>query len=338
MPLNHCILHRIERSSHAGDIALELKEQENSPSGPIFSLFEQLKHSFQRSAQKQFGHFGSAHESPLPGWIKEQHSEKISFVSFSQRLAEQIKIHLANTEDPFSAHLLIAQETIMEQATLHVFWVPHVEAIAVDSHLEVGTSRYIDTKKIHYAMRLQLDEWLSEESPKYLSIISSRGDKAFAEALSNSIGFSSGVDLVKDTKEFLAIVEQYAESLPEEKASETKAQVIDYCMEQDKRGEPVVIKELSSQLNDSAPFEFSSFVSDKQEQPSATINIDRGSLKRYVRFSGRDKNMSISFSSDRYGSDIEYDPASGRLILNAIPKSLKQQLTQHNQPDNSDTE
>lgn len=331
MPLNHCILHKIERSTPGNSIKTELKNEENNPSGPIFSLFEQLKHSFQRSAQKQFGHFDrSIEDNPLPEWIKGHTQEKISFSSLSQRFVDDLKSKLGDSEDSFSAHILIAQETIMEQSLLYIFWINHTEAIHIDTMMEVASSRYIDTKKISFAIKLNLDEWLKEASPKYLSMITARGEKILCEAFTRSIGFSPGVDIVEETQEFLRIVDEYTQELPSETANETKSKVIEYCVEKDKRGEPVIFEEISSQINDQEPLQFSSFITDKQENPSPTLNTDRGSLKRYMRFFGRDKNMSISFSSDRIGEDIIYDSHSGRLSINTIPKSLKQQLAKHN--------
>ena len=39
--------------------------------------------------------------------------------------------------------------------------------------------------------------------------------------------------------------------------------------------------------------------------------------------------MSISFDADRFGQDIVFEVDSGRLIIDNVPKSLKQQLNQH---------
>ncbi|MGK0441379.1 MAG: nucleoid-associated protein [Pseudohongiellaceae bacterium] len=330
MPLNHCILHKIERPAPGTDIISTLKSEENHASGPIFSLFEQLKHSFQRSAQKQFGHFDRTQEdNPLPQWIKEQQEKKLSFSSLSENLVEDLKQKLDNSEDAFSAHILVAIETVMEQQILYVFWLEHTEAIHIDSDQNIATSSFINTKKMHYAIKCHLSEWLEEDSQKYLSMIASRGNKVLTDAFSKTIGFALGVDVVGDTKEFLNIVNEYADSLPEEKAKETKEKVIEYCVERDSIGEPVVIEQLSNHLNESAPLEFSSFVSDKQEVLKPSLHTDRSSLKRFIRFFGRDKDMSISFSSGRFGGDITYDPMSGALTLNQIPKSLKQQLNKH---------
>jgi nucleoid-associated protein len=327
MTLKHCIIHHIERSAPGGDVLTELRDQENNCAGPAYSLFEQLKQSFQRSSQKQYGHFDKdLAENPLPGWLKDQQQGKSPFAKISHRMIEQLQQKLGGCDDAVSAHIMIALETVMDQDQLSIFWINHVEATHIDNAMEVGSAQYIDGNKLQYAARIYIDEWLEEDSQKYLSIISSRGNKNISDAFQGFVGFSTGVDLVEETGEFLTIVDQYAETLPEEKIQDYRGKILDYCVEQDKQGSPVVFEEISEQLNESQPKEFADFISTNQKQPKTEIYTDRNSLKRYVRYFGRDKNMSISFSSNLFGENIIYDEASGTLTIKEIPKSLKQQL------------
>ena len=327
MTLKHCILHHIERTIPGAEVTTTLKEQENNTATAIHSLFEQLKQSYQRSSQKQYGHFDTnLSDNPTPQWLKEQQQGKSSFSRISQRMLEHLQTQLDGNDEAFSAHILIALETIMEQEQLYIFWINHVEALHINTELEVASSQYIDSAKLQYGTRIYLDEWLEEESQKYLSLIINRGNKNLSDAFSSFIGFSSGIDLKEDTSEFLNIVDQYVESLPEDKSSDYKGKILDYCVDQDKQGFPVVFEEISNQLNEQAPAEFSSFIAEKQQAPKQEIYTDRSSLKRYIRFFGRDKDMSISFSADMYGQDIVYDEHADTLTIKRIPKSLKQQL------------
>ncbi len=327
MTLKHCIIHHIERAVPGADVNITVREQENNCAGAAYSLFEQCKQSYQRSSQKQYGHFDREQgDNPVPGWLKEQQQGKSPFARISQRMLEQLQQKLEDNDEAFSAHIMMALETVMEQEQLYIFWINHVEASHIDSDLGVAATQYIDTARLHYGARLYVDEWLEQESQKYLSIITSRGNKNLSDAFSHFIGFSTGVDLVQDTSEFLNIIDLYAQSLPEEKTSEHKEKILDYCVEQDKQGFPVVFEDISSQLNEDSPSEFANFVIDKQQSPKTEIYTDRNSLKRYVRYFGRDKNMSISFSADMYGQDIIYDEQAGTLTIKQIPKSLKQQL------------
>lgn len=333
MTLQHCIIHQIERPVPGADVATTLRDEENSSSGPAYSLFEQLKQSYQRSSQKLYGHFDSEQtDNPVPGWLQEQQQGKSPFARTTQRLLEHLQQKMGDNDEAFSAHILFALETVMDQEQLYIFWFNHVEAAHIDNTLDIAPTQYIDSNKILYGARLFIEEWLEEDSQKYLSMITSRGNKNLSDTFSAFLGFSTGLDLVVETSEFLTIVDDYAQSLPEEKVTDYKGKILDYCVEQDKQGAPVVFEDISTQLNEQQPKEFAEFVSSKQESPKAEIYTDRGSLKRYVRYFGRDKNMSISFSADMFGQNIVYDEASGTLTIKEIPKSLKQQLKNSNKP------
>ncbi|MFA7555444.1 MAG: nucleoid-associated protein [Spongiibacteraceae bacterium] len=333
MALKHCIIHHIERSAPGAKVITSLREQDNNSAGAAYSLFEQLKQSFQRSSQKQYGHFDrDRSDNPMPGWIKEQQQGKSSFSRISQRMLEQLQQMLEANDEAFSAHIMFALESVMDQDQLFIFWVNHVDATHIDNNLEVSATQYIDGNKLPYAARLYLDEWLEQDSQKYLSIIASRGNKNLSDAFSGFVGFSTGIDIKEETHEFLNIVDQFTENLPVEQSSEYKGKILDYCIEQDKQGVPVVFEDISSQLNEKEPEQFASFVTTKQQSPKAEIYTDRSSLKRYVRYFGRDKNMSISFSADMFGQDIIYDEAAGTLTIKQLPKSLQQQLKKPGTP------
>lgn len=339
MPLKHCIIHHIERPAAGAEVTTTLREEENNCAGMAYSLFDQLKQSYQRSSQKQYGHFDRQQsDNPLPGWLKDLQQGKSPFARTSQRILEQLQQQLGENDEPFCAKIMVAMETVMDQDQLYIFWINHVEAIHIDNIQEVAKTVYIDTNKLHYAARLYLDEWLEQDSQKYLSVITSRGNKKLSDAFSGCIGFAAGVDLIEETNEFLTIVDQYTQALPAEQVNDHKGKILDYCVEQDKQGFPVVFEEISSQLNEQQPEQFASFIAEKQQHPRTEIYTDRGSLKRYVRYFGRDKNMSISFSSELFGQNIIYNEADDSLTITHIPKSLKQQLKKNTTTSADDNE
>lgn len=330
MSLEHCIIHHLQRPSSGAAIVQTLRDEENPTEGPLASLFEQLRQSFLRSAQKQYGHFDRERSDwPLPGWIRDQHEGRSGFASFSQRATEQLKLLLDPGEDPFDAHLIYARFRSMEQQQLYIFWIEHSEANYINSELQVERSHYINSGKLIYAARLDIDEWLQGDSPKYLALLCARGDKQLSDCFKAFISFSAGVDLQQDTSEFLGLVDAYAQALPEEQQRDYRNKVIDFCLDRDQLGESIVFKELSSQLDDAQPEQFSRFIEQNLSEPRDEIMAHRGSLKRYIRFFGRDNQMSISFSADVFGEAIEFDEQTGVLTIKQVPKSLREQLKKH---------
>jgi nucleoid-associated protein len=330
MSIKHCIIHAISKRTPEQSIELALRDQENSNEGAGVSLFTQLKQSLQRSATRQYGLFDPEQtDNPLPGWLAKFEQQELGFVSVTQKMTEQLKLVLADTPEPFSAHLLFVVEELMEHQYLYVFWINHSDAQYIDSELSVENLSYVNSGRLNYVLKLDFSQWAIKDWQQYLTVQISRGNNELAAGFSQLVGFVSGVNLQEQTNEFLNIVDEYAGSLSKEESNPTKNAIVDYCVDQDMQGNPINFDSLSQVLNEQEPDKFANFVSEKQEVPQKEIYAHRNSLKKYVRFYGREKDLSISFSSDRMDDNISFDPQSGSLTFKQVPKSLQAQLAKY---------
>jgi nucleoid-associated protein len=130
--------------------------------------------------------------------------------------------------------------------------------------------------------------------------------------------------------------------------------VVDYCLEQNKVGKPVVISELSTQLKENPPVrpkkindagentpnetpvslpEFSDFVASTQPEAKPELITDTSKLRQFVRLSGRNNQLSMSFASSCLGDSIVYDPNTDSLTIKDIPPRLKARLIKLAQED-----
>lgn len=334
MSLTHCIIHKLWRDAPGGSVHAQAREELCAVEGSTYSLFEQLRINYRRSAQKRYGRFDPTRaDAPLPGLLQQQQSGALPFTSMSKQLLEAFRIQYDPTDDPFSAHLLMAMEELLGEQWFYLFWIKHIDSLQIAGAMEAEAAQYIDTARLSYACAINLSDWQADsDEQRYLSILTSRGDKVMSDAFSQSIAFTNSVDIAAETEEFLGIVDQFTESLPEEAAQKTREQVLEYCVENNRNGEPVVMKELSLQIDDQAPEAFAQFVEEKQQQPRESFHTDRAQLKRYSRFSGRDKNLSISFSSNVFGDMIEYDEQAETLTIRQVPRTLKEQLLRAKKP------
>ncbi|MCO7226712.1 nucleoid-associated protein [Pleionea sp. CnH1-48] len=330
MTIKHCIIHKVERAQPGANLSIKLKPEEHPLEGPMASLFEQLKMTFTRNAQKQYGLFDpDISDNPMPAGLKELEEEKSSFISFTHRVMNHLKQQLDAMNDAFSGHILFVVETLMEQDFFYCFWVNHSDATKIGGDLQTEPLEFINTSKLTYAFKIDIEQWKVDGWDQYFSLIAAKGNKDLAAAFLKFSGFISSVDLKEQTEQFLEVVDQYTESLEAPMAKQLKSKIVEYCIDQDTSGSPIDIKDLSSQLDEEQPEHFSNFVNENQPESRNEIFTDRASLKKYVRFFGRDKNLSISFSSDMYGEEIIYDAQTGSLTFKQIPKSLKAQLAKY---------
>ncbi|MGX5175071.1 nucleoid-associated protein [Aliikangiella sp. IMCC44653] len=334
MSIKHCIIHSLKRTAEGAEIKVQKRDNENPAEGPIVSLFTQLKQNFQRSAQRQYGLFDPEQgDNPLPGWLKQLEAEGMSFSNVSHKLVDHLKSKLEEMQEGFSAHIMIAVEELLEESQLYIFWINHTEAQYIDSDLDIDNIEYVDSGKLSFSLKLDFNQWAVENWQQYLSVITGRGNKDIAQAFLQFCGFVSSVNLQQQTDEFLSIVDEYAQNLTPEESKQYKNKIVDYCVEQDMQGNPINLNHLSEELDSSQPEHFAEFVKDKQEEPKEEIYAHRNSLKKFMRFYGREKDLSISFSSDMMGDNVLYDPEKGELTLKVVPKSLKQQLAKYLKQD-----
>jgi len=330
MSIKHCVVQQLYRNNREEKVTTNTRDEENPNQGAIVSLFTQLKQALQRSATRQYGSFDiNQTDNPIPAWLAKFRDEEIGFVSISKKITEQLQLVLTDTVEPFSAHLLFIVEELMEHQYLYIFWINHSDAQRINSHLEAEELSFIDGQKIQYVVKLDFSQWEIKDWQQYLTLQTARGNREIAHAFTKLVGFVSGVDLQQQTDEFLNIVDQYTQTLDGEQGNPTKNAIVNYCVDQDMQGNPINFESLSQTLDENAPDKFSQFIGEKQEKPQKEIYAHRSSLKKYVRFYGREKDLSISFSSDRMDDNIIYDEQAGSLTFKQVPKSLQAQLAKH---------
>lgn len=332
MPLSHCIAHAIRRTGTEAPVEVLLKSEVLPVTGYLDELVRELKHAYVGKAGKQYGQFnGDVSESVVSQWLREFRDEKLSFERFTAKATEHLQSLLSETEVVIDGHLLFAMESLADADSLYVFLLLHNEGVYLDADLTLQTSRHLDVRGVMVGAKIDLTAWLSEDDSSYLSVLKARGDKDLTDQFWRWIGFADQRDISAETTAFLDVVSAFSDTLPEEEAQTYRNKVVDYCLDQDKNGSPVVIRELSEHVSDEEPDKFMRFVEQKQEQAPAQLIPDRRQLKQYVRISGRNELLSMSFAADCLGQTIVYDKDSDSLTIRNIPGPLKLRLIKHMQ-------
>lgn len=356
MALLHITAHRIQRLDPSSTSTTSHRDQCWEKNGPIEECFRELKVSVIKRFTKEYGRFSDNYgDYPLSSWLTHFKEEKISFDSFSKKAIEHFKVEIDKHEVPIDGFLFFAHEKLETDEIIHLFFVQHNSAQFIDGNLDINESFYLDTSNIQLSAKINISDWQSNDSHRVanaITLLRWRGEKEITDAFVNLIGFSDKVDLGAETDIFLKTVSDYTKSLPETEAFQTKKKVVEYCLEQDKSGKPVVIAELATQLNnqdisstvskDSGTItklpDFAEFVAEHKPAHKPELIPDRSKLNQFVRISGRDHKLSMSFSSSCLGDSIVYDPESDSLTIHNLPSGLKSRLTKHLQNKSSESD
>lgn len=331
MAISHLIAHRIQRPSPTATTTLQLRDNEIALDGKIDECARELKLTFIKKLSKVHGRFSSDTAShPLSNWIAECIDEKMGFVSLTHKAMQHFKVELDKTEVPLDAFVFFVQESFEHTDEMHMYVVDHCHGQYLDGELNISDSLHLDTSGVKLAAKINLREWQGEDKHlNYLSLLIWRGEKDLSDAFVNFMGFTDKADTKVETETFLDAVESYTRNMPEDAAIETREKVVNYCLDQDKSGKRVVISELSHQVNEEESDHFEKFVFEAKPEIKPELIPDRAQLRQYIRISGRNELLSMSFDSKCLGEAIVYDPENDSLTINKIPNALKSRLLKH---------
>lgn len=329
MSIESAVIHFINRLPDQTSIHQSLSDTQVKSSPLVQEMFIQFKTGFQKRNTRSFGLFNPSSSGEVASVFEQMTKNDADIIELSKALIEPLKLQLDQCSDGFSGHLLFVKEQTDMKTLLWLFWVEEKNQLVFNPNaMEPELVQVMDSSKLNLALKIDIEDW-QDGSNKYIALLVPRGKNQLGQAFSDFIQFEQGIDQSKQTEEFLNVVDLYASTMEEPQAKEYKNKTLEYVIEQSDVGEPVVIEDLAKVVEVHAPEKFSEFVAEKFEQPTPEIQTDKASLKRYMRFSGRDDGMSISFDSDRLGEVIQYDQTSDELLFKAVPKSLKQQILKH---------
>lgn len=317
------IAHRLTRKT--GDQSFSLSESPLESAPLSARLVSEIKPLFARRATKRYGRFADE-ASNFKGLLLNWLDKGLGFTQFSARTLEQLAMHVEQKDLETDGYWLFAEETLEHTRHLWIVNLKQKPALVINADNQLGESEYLDFARTGLCARIDLNDLHKPERQRYLTLSFGFGDRQMQSALLEFFGFFDTVDTQADTERFMEAVTQYSASMPEENAKRYQKDVADFCMEQSAQGESVNYRELSAAVDTVAELSFDEFVNEQVPELQQEFIPDRASLKKYIRFTGRTKEVSISFSNESLGKTISFDPNSETLTLTDLPSQLIKQL------------
>lgn len=327
MSISHVTAHYLCRQADSR-ASLLLRKDELAAGETKDELLNKLKSSFLSRLARKHGSFPADVEpsilaTELEAFLQGKHS----FSELSTALMQQLEADVNEKGVEIKAHFLFFIDSLSEQhQVFYLFVVNHNESLAINESLEVMPSYVVDTGPSMFGVKVDLSEWKVRKNYAYISMLPPRGNPLMAEIFDGLTGFGDGIDTQESTAAFLKGVETFAKQLPEDKVGDYRSQVVDYCMEQEQKDEPLNIHSLSKELDGIDCEKFVREMLPHNPAGSDEVMLDRKSLRRYVKFSGRERDLSISFSTCHLKDRVKYDETTDTLSIHGLPRTLRDQL------------
>ncbi|GGB79020.1 hypothetical protein GCM10011352_00820 [Marinobacterium zhoushanense] len=324
MSVSQAIIHRLTRES--GDKSYSLSDKPLEVSDNAASLLSEIKPLFARRASKRYGCFTDEGAGVFKGLVVNWLGDTLNLVSFSQKAIEYLAIALEEQDVESDGYWLFAVD---EQEAGRILWLAQLrqfDGLAINGDNRPQPSEYLDFSKMGFCASLNLDQVNQPGEKKYLTVSFGFGDRPMQGLMLDFVCFTDTVNTTEDTERFMAIVDDYSRDMPEENAKRYRKEVAEYCMEQGKNGETVNYRELSGEIESQAPTGLDRYIEERAPEIKESFIPDRNSLKRYIRYSGRSRDVSISFSNESLGKNITFNPNNNTLTLSELPAALVKQL------------
>lgn len=335
MPIQHCIVHDIDKANGEQPASLRVASAELSASALLEELLSGF-HDAYHAKTKAWGHFltqevdETGSTPTFAAGLADYLDGRLDFVAFSRSVAERL-LTLVDAHLSTSGHLLCIDYRQGETHYLGLALLHQRDGFGIDNALKVVPAAQLNLARMSLGLRINLTQWRSGEASRhYVSWIHDRGGRKLSEDLAALLGAAEGIDATGETRTLLKAFSDYVEQedIGEEQSREKTEVLIDYANEQASRGEPITLEELSELLDEQQPKAFYDHIRNADYGLSPEIPPDKRTLRQFRRFTGRAGGVSISFDSHLLGSSIEYDESQDRLIIKQVPKQLKEQLKQ----------
>ncbi len=326
MAITDATLQVLRKPGEESECSLDGKPDHSIRGADSEALFHTLRRLFNAKPGKAIGRLTGDQGATFPALLKDWQEGKLSLPTLTLKVAGDFAEALTPIQAETTSYVLWYVQELGNEVSLYLFLVESSVTFQIQDDLSLAPAEHLDPAEITLGCRFDLDR-LTKSALDAVSVYAHRGRKKIADACLSILGFTTGVDTARDTSTLLESLTRYTAPLESHKAAEAHKKAVTYCEEQEKAGLPVNLDELASAVDEQAPEAFVSCLRTLEPGLGDTLYPDSRKLKQLVRFSGRTKALSLSFSSEAINQAVVYNAESDRLEILDIPKTLKVQLS-----------
>ncbi|WP_120799108.1 nucleoid-associated protein [Thiocapsa rosea] len=335
MPIKHIIIHEISKEP-SGAATMTLRQQENPVNEHAERVSSELAGLFKAV---NIGGFHRPESPGLPGTRFEllldgafDGRDFSDFVGFSHAASELLsdELNSPQAQQAKGGYLLLNHSTHQEKLFLSVVLLRMRQGITLADDLSFTEVDELNLDTLHMAARINLTDWRTEASERYIAFKIGRQAKDVTHYFSNFIGCRDYTAAKADTRSLVSVTRDFCvrRNLSESETLGVRRHVEELCRERLAAGAPVLLEDISNLLDARYPPQTEEdgglFLTIAQEDYGLTNSpaIDKTALRALVRFSGNTKKLAISFDADLLGSAVRYDRNTKSLTIMDLPDNL----------------
>ena len=310
---------------------MELRTEVLSDDAALQHLFQEARSQYYGRSNKRYGQM-TENSSPFKALTETYCRGENAFLAYSQELMNALQTAFVESHIETEGHWLLVHERAEGEERIWWFHLKHRSGLYLDHSISLNEGRLLEMGRIGFAMCLQLPNeaalGLHQKGLQNLTLSFGFGDRALQHMLLEFVDFIDTVDTAADTENFISVVNAFTDALPESDAKSYRRDAVSYCLQQDQAGEPVSYQALSAELDSGLPLKLEQFIQQESPDLGKQFIPNRARLKKFVRYSGKNNEVSISFTNETLGKNVQFNPENETLVITDLPSALLKQLKQ----------
>ncbi|UJF19863.1 nucleoid-associated protein YejK [Vibrio sp. SS-MA-C1-2] len=321
------ILHQIKRDEQ-GELQVQLRPELLKLTPSSEHLVSEIHRVYSAKPAKGFANF--APQSEVKQLLVDLQQQQLNFVDFSSQSAAKLRDELIKYPFADEGILVLAEYQSLATDYLFIGLLSSCPSMKVTEQLDVSSTEYLDVAKMDIAARIDLSTWNSDpESNRYLTFIKGRVGRKVGDFFLDFLQADVGMDSKVQNQVLIQAVDDYCTDsrLDREEKQQYMKNVHQYCNEQLKSGEELIVKELADTLpvGDEGT-DFYQFANQQGYELEESFPVDRAAVRKLTKYVGGGGGLSISFDAELLNERISYDPETDTLTIKGTPPNLKDQL------------
>ncbi len=331
MNIHNVIVHSIEKEQHETEkTKVQLKDEELTIDSRLKNLMLNVQEIYNDKTGKSWGKLIS--DQSFPHMLGRMLDNELSFIDLSKRAMPLLKVQMDQQPLSTGGYILFIYMTSKGKRFFMVVMLKSKKGMTFNETLELLETDHLDTDKLHFAARINIDEWQNdnEHQHSYVSFVKGRSSGKVTSYFRAFLGIDEFIDAIKSTGHLITAINGYCKEQLELTGSQLedyKKNVHEYCKTKHQSGQTVYLDELSAYLDGDEPHKFMKYAHENHKL-SNEISIDINKLRKLVKYSGQDSEVSIKFGSETLGKRVKYDKEKDILTIYRVPQDLRKQLNE----------
>lgn len=328
--IENFIIHRVLKKAGAVEATITTRDTVLDISGEVELLVKDILTLYNSKSARAYGIFNPDHENyPFSTYVSSYLSDAAKFVKFTHVSMSRLHNKIKDASLATGGYIAFIHYKTDVKNYIMVVMLNDKSGTAINAAtLEINKTIHLDLSKLHFAARLNVTDWQSGDTTKYLSFIKGRGTEGISKYFREFVGCDEFTDSKRLTERLVQAVKDFGttKNLTDEATQQLKKRCFNYCEEKRKGNETVLLEDLANHVWETVPEEFLSFVNDEKYGLSSGFEPNRECLRRLYRYSGKEKGLTISFDAELLGQRVHYNKGEQTLTIKGVPKDLKQEL------------